>query len=457
MITYILLYSIDYDEGVLAEMPYAASFGERSLARLSLLRSPDVRVVVVLPRPVGDDIIDYHLRDVVGLDEAEARRARTRLLVVSPQRWSPVPLVHLVLDDPDLIEQLRTEVAAADAAILVNFTPSAEMEDLATRIGAVAEEGPWRPAEQWGSKSGSKSAFGLSGIAACRGSSTPWFSVESVRDAAFLLATTAPRPAQVVVKLDHASWSGGIGNAIIDCRLLLDGRDLAGAVHKVLQPWDVFVRRIPTDGAIVEEYVPSSSSPSGQGMIDAAGATMVSGSHQQILRHGEYVGCIFPVPENLRGRIGDAVSQVGKTLAQSGVRGTFGVDFLALETGELFASEINVRKVAPTHVSSYVESMVGDRLTLDGTLERSGMPIAYLNRRRPGHQEWLGVPLAAALSVLKARGLLFDRATRSGAILHILGALPTCGFLETTCVAPSVDEARALDAEVTAALATMGT
>jgi L-propargylglycine--L-glutamate ligase len=457
MITYILLYSIDYDEGVLAEMPYAASFGERSLARLGLLRSPDVRVVLVLPRPVGDDIIDYHLRDVVGLDEGEAGRARARLRVVSPRGFSPVPLVHLVLDDPDLIEQLRTEAAAADAAVLVNFTPSAEMEDLATRLGAVVEEGPWRPAEQWGSKSGSKTAFRLSGIAACRGSSTPWFSVASVRDAALRLATTAPRPAQVVVKLDHASWSGGVGNAVIDCRLLLEGGDLAGAVHKVLQPWDAFVRRIPTDGAIVEEYVPSSSSPSGQGTIDAAGVVTVRGSHQQILRHGEYVGCIFPAPENLRDRIGDAVFQVGKTLAQSGVRGTFGVDFLALETGELFAAEINVRKLGPTHVSSYVETVVGDRLRLDGTLERSGTPIAYVNRRRPGHPEWLGVSPATARAALKAQGLLFDRATRSGAILHILGALPTCGFVETTCVAPSVDEARAVDAQVTAVLATMGT
>lgn len=456
MIVNVLLCSVDANEGLLAELPFRRFFGERSLSWLGDLRSPDTRLVILTPDPIPHEILDYNLRDVLGFDQGDERTAETRLVLLSPHSRSPLPLVDLVLGDPALVDDLRREVASAETAVLVNFSPSEEVEELAGRIGAAIEEGPSLPARYWGSKSGSKAAFTASGVRTCRGAMTPLYSLDAVCDAALELAETSPPIAHLLVKLDSARWSGGVGNALVNCDRLRHSRQLHWAVDEILQPWESFVRHLPVDGAIVEEYVRGCSSPSGQAVIDPDGVTIVRASHEQVVVDGQYQGCVFPVPEGLRPGIDDALRKVGSTLARAGVRGTFGIDFLALESGEVIGTEINVRKLGPSHALRSVEGALGDRLMPDGRLQSSGASIAYVHRRRHHHDAWHGVRPAAAISVLRERRLLLDRATRTGAILHILEALPACGYLETTCVGGSRTEAELVDSEVTAALSTLG-
>ncbi len=336
---------------------------------------------------------------------------------------------------------------------MTTLAPSPIIDRLEVALGIQADEGPLAGSRRWGSKSGGKTLLVHAGIPTFRGRPEALFSVEEVARAAVHLGRSSPPAERVIVKLDDAGWSAGLGNAVIDCRALLDGADLAAAVETVMQPWDEFRAEIARSGAIVEEYVAgASSSPSGQGEIDGAGTVTVRATHEQALDAGHFLGCEYPARPEFREEIAGVVGHIGDALAREGVRGTFGVDLVGYPDGRLLATEVNVRKLAPSHVMAYVESAVRDRLSPSGRLRRSGSMLAYVHRRLFQPESLEGLSVAAVVAGLRERGLLWDAVARSGALLHILGGLSTCGYVETTSVAPSPDEAGRLDSRVRAAL-----
>ena len=252
-----------------------------------------------------------------------------------------------------------------------------------------------------------------------------------------------------MVKLSDATWADAIGNAVIDTGRLLDSGALADSVETTIQPWELFEREIPASGAIVEEFLPGSvSSPSGQGYIDESGAVSVTSSHEQIVVSGQYSGCTFPARGEFVPKINDAVRSVGTVLSASGLRGTFGLDFVGFDGGDLYAVEINCRKVAPSHVVAHVEAAVGSTVGQEGQLVVDGHTLYYAHLRfYSADLRNLG-PLEA-VSALRERGMLYSRTARKGVLLHILSAIRPCGYVEVTCLDGHPEGATALlkDAE----------
>jgi hypothetical protein len=174
------------------------------------------------------------------------------------------------------------------------------------------------------------------------------------------------------------------------------------------------------------------------GHVAADGTVRVLATHDQILSSsGQYWGCRFPAARKWDDTIADAVDRVGETIAELGMRGTFGIDFVETARGELIAIEVNLRKVGPSHVISYVESLVGSGL-------RDGKSVHYVNRRVLRPDVLLGTRPEVVVDRLRAEGLLFDHRTNTGVVLHMLGALTSCGYVEVTSVAPSDETADAV-------------
>jgi hypothetical protein len=215
-----------------------------------------------------------------------------------------------------------------------------------------------------------------------------------------------------------------------------------------LQPWDDFVRELGYGGAIVEEYVSDvSCSPSGQGYIAPDGDVRVTSAHDQLVTRDEYEGCIYPATREWDARVRRAVSKVGAVLSADGVRGTFGVDFIAGVDGRLLATEINVRKVGPSHVYDYVRSAVAQAQGWTGYGgDASARGCHYVHRRVNRPDALMGTAPSALIERFRHEGLLFDRRVGTGVLLHILGALRPCGYVETTCVGASRADAEELDA-----------
>jgi len=349
--------------------------------------------------------------------------------------------------DPAIISILSEEKDQANDIQIISFSPSKEIEELGKELGIAVQECPVHLSQYWGIKAGSKDAFLKSGIPTPRGTTDVWKSLDDIQKAVVQLVQASPPAQRVIVKLNDGSWSNGLGNAVINCEKLLQTNDLSQSIERLFQPWPILVSEISQGGAIVEEYVAESTcSPSAQGYINDYGQVEVLSSHSQILVKDKYLGCIFPAPQQYLPKIYEAVEKVGKTLHSNGVRGTFGIDFIAVNNGDLLATEINVRKLGSSHVFAYVKSLVGNDIAPDGLLiNRNGLPIRFVHRRfyEPSLLKYLEP--STAVETLRNKGLLYDQATQTGTILHILGALKSYGYVEITSIETSLDKAFELD------------
>jgi hypothetical protein len=206
---------------------------------------------------------------------------------------------------------------------------------------------------------------------------------------------------------------------------------------------------LASGGGIVEEFIEGAvGSPSGTGFIGPDGTVRLVATHDQIIKGGQYWGCVFPSAERWRAAVIATVERVGAVLAGLGVRGTFGVDFIALPDGGLVAVEINLRKVGSSHVVATVESLTGARVGADGLLRAGSDEVHYVHRRLQRPEALHGRDPLDLLARLDERSLLYSPDTRTGATLHMLGAVREGGYVELTSVAPSAAAAEALDTAV---------
>ncbi|MDZ4877409.1 MAG: L-propargylglycine--L-glutamate ligase [Chroococcidiopsis cubana SAG 39.79] len=440
----IVIYSIDYNEGLLRELPYHRYFEERSLCHLEILRQPNTRVILITSRPIDADILEYHFQELYQMNVKQERSARERLLLISPQSQQLVSLAKLVMEDTAILKTLAAEKKQADVIELINFTSSSQMDFLGQDLMIPVEEEPAVLSQYWGSKAGSKEAFLKSNVPTPRGTTRVFHNLDEIKNAAIKLITANSLSESVVIKLNEGNWADGLSSAVISCRKLLQTNALSQSLERILQPWESFVQEVTQGGAIVEEYVIGAvCSPSGQGYIDKRGEVEVISTHDQTLAKGKYVGCSYPATTQYLPQIYEAVRKVGKTLSAHGVRGTFGIDFIGFDKGKLLAIEINLRKVGNSHVFSYVNSVIANKIGSDGFLRnKNGLPIYYVN-------QWLDqsslltkyLEPKMAIERLRKNGLLYNHKTQTGTLLHILGALSPCGFVETTSIENSREKA----------------
>jgi L-propargylglycine--L-glutamate ligase len=443
--TRVVLYSLNYAERLLLELPYVQYSGERCLCHLEDLRHDENNLIIITPVPVEPYVLEYHYRDLYRFNDRQIKSANERLTLLSPRSQEPRPLDALVLADDEIMCRLKEEVRLGREVSITNFSASRQLEQIASAVGAGLDEPNPRLSSRWGGKSGGKEILLRSGIA------VPAGDVQLLTDEASVVAAirrlvSGDRPArQAMVKLDDPSWGGAIGNALVDCERLVRTGNLQESVELVQQPWNDFVQEISRGGAIVEEYIQDvTSSPSGIGQIAADGTVRVRATHDQILSSGQYWGCRFPANDKWRGEITQAIKQVGQTLAELGVRGTFGIDFVTSMTGELRAVEVNLRKVGPSHVLGYVESLVGSPVDQPSALRREGPTVHYVNRRLLQPEILRGEQPQALVDRLRRAGLLYQHDTGEGVVLHMLGALSACGYVELTSIATADEVANTI-------------
>lgn len=442
----VLLPSVAYSDGLLDALPFIRYYGERSLSDLAALRDPHRHVVLLTAEPIDPWIVN---RTIADLSEGDARLRRDmhrRLECLVPDRRRGEPLADAVLADPRTMQWLRDTLRGARSALLVNFSASPATDRLAAELGVMAEEGPFGPADECGTKAGSKAVFRQAGGVLCaRGDLEVVRSVDAATRAARRLAAADPPPERVIVKLNASDWGDGLGNVVLDCATLLRTGSLRDSIESLPQPWEDYCRELADGGAIIEEYIADATAwPSAQGRITADGEFQLLAAHQQILVAGEYRGCCFPLEPQTSGVVAGATARVGAALERHGIRGSFGVDFI-VAGGRTYATEINVRKVGPSHVIKAVHARAGTGPRGDGRGSIMGMPIAYVDRRLHRPELLTALTPQSALQALNNEDLIYERATRTGVLLHIMGALQPVGFVETTSLAATPAQARVLD------------
>jgi hypothetical protein len=193
------------------------------------------------------------------------------------------------------------------------------------------------------------------------------------------------------------------------------------------------------------------------------GSYEILSTHDQILGGPDdqvYLGCRFPARAAYRSEISEAATRMGKILAAKGVVGAFGMDFLVVPRDgghDVYLSEINLRLGGTSHPFYMARFATGGTYDqASGELVAAGQARSYVatdNLKSPGYR---GLEPGRLIAELEARGLAFDRATGTGVVLHLLGALAEHGKLGATCIGSSPAAADDAYADLVATLDELG-
>jgi PGM1 C-terminal domain len=441
-------------------LPVFPAYEERFLCLvLSLLRAPRSRVVYVTSQPILPRVIDYFFGLVPELDTPDARE---RFHVVSLVDAANRPLTEKLLERPGAVERIRRLILDPELALLLPFTTSSREVELAVQLGLPVFGAD--PTLAWlGTKQGSRRVFAEEGVPHPRG--------REVRDRDDVVAAIDELRAEcfvlneVVVKLNASA--GGLGNALVPVAGA-DGRAGLARAVAALEPIDENQRAeeywgaLERDGGIVEERIQGDRfrSPSVQLQISPAGQVEILSTHDQVLggeHRQKYFGCHFPADPDYAAPLAVEGLKVGRRLAREGVLGRCAVDFAATSADgrwQLYALEVNLRCGGTTHPFFTLQALTDGRYDPLAAEYRTGNGELkhYVATDHLAGERYATLTPDDLLDVAERRTISWDGETETGIALHMVSALAAAGWIGLTAIGDTLEQARALYADVNAAL-----
>jgi len=454
--TIVVVPSLSLDQDVLAKISGAHHYEERLLCLLLLLRLPRTRIVFLSSQPIPDTIVDYYLHMLPGIPPQHARQ---RLKMFACHDASSVSLTEKLLARPRLLRRIGDAVGDLGRAHMTCFNVTDDERRLALALdmpiyGCDPELLPI------GSKSGSRALFRQAGIELPDGA-------EGLRDAGDVSEAIAGlkrrRPAieKAVVKLNEGF--SGEGNAVFGFAGAPEGAALERWVRSRLETlafeaadmdWDLFETKLEAMGGIVEEFVdgPDKCSPSSQFRVDPLGNVQAISTHDQVLGgpNGQiFLGCRFPADESYRLDIQERGLKAARILAQKGVLGRFGIDFISTRHDDGWrhvAIEVNLRKGGTTHTFDTMQYLTEGRYDRETGLfyTQQDEPRYYYASDNVESDAYKGLTPSDLTDIAAMHQLHFDRTTQEGVAFQLIGALSEFGKLGLVCIGKSPERADAL-------------
>jgi hypothetical protein len=430
--------------------PLLPAYEERYLFLLLLLRQARTTVVYTTSTPVNPRLVDYYLSLVPGLDGPEVR---SRLHMISTGDPALRPLAQKLLDQPQTIEQIRSLLPDVQTAHLIPFVTTDLEARLAVRLG-IPMYGACPSTAPYGTKSGGRRIFAKAGVPHPAGVEDV-HTEDDVVDAIRGLKAANPALRRVFVKLDRGI--SGLGNGEID----LEGADGVGEIRRRVRApeleqggWgpEVFFETLAQQGGVVEEELsgPEIRSPSVQMRITPLREIELLSTHDQVLGGSTgraYLGGRFPADPSYATVISRHALDVGKRLARLGVLGRFAVDFVVTRRPDgdwdAHAIEINLRKGGTTHPFLTMQFLTDGSYDWEAGTYRAGdgTPKFYVasdHMHRPGLKT---LDVDEVLDRIPGSEVGWDADRQTGAVLHMLSALPIVGQFGLTAIADSMAEA----------------
>ncbi|KGN33395.1 hypothetical protein N802_13870 [Knoellia sinensis KCTC 19936] len=425
------------------------------LAGLMLGTIPGAELLLVTCVDPGDDVLDYYAALAGPHDPASVRR---RLHVVVVPDISARGISAKLLDRPDLLRQIRGQVAGRPA-LLEAWNVTDDEVAVAISLG-VPVYGTAPNLWPLGFKSSGRRLLQAAGVPVPCGCEE----VHGPSDVAAAIASIRrlrPRLDDVVVKQDNSG--AGDGNLIVHTRrdgIRIPTRRLGIECLSEAPEW--FARDL-LEGGVVEELVHGSrlTSPSAQIDIGPDRSVRVLSTHEQVLggENGQvFTGCRFPANPAYAAVLAGHARAVGHLLADRGVLGRVAVDFVAVRrrgAWEVFALEINLRRGGTTHPYTALRHLVPGLYDEVGGrwIARDGSTRCYRADDNVMPQGALGLRASVAVAAVEEAGLAFDRAVGTGVVLHMLSGLAVDGRLGVVAIGRTPSESDELHAAACRALA----
>ncbi|MGH2746697.1 MAG: peptide ligase PGM1-related protein [Actinomycetota bacterium] len=448
--TIVVVPSITFPSSELRKIVGIQYYEERMLFALLWLRDPSTRILFATSVPIDREIIDYYLSF---LDSEQGVRERADFVAVGDHER--LALTSKLLTYPEAIAKLRAGMVGEDDAYMLPFNVTSLEQELADRLD-IPIYGPSPALIPLGSKSGSRRVARAAGVAVLDGA-------EDLRSLAELeaellrLRSRRPPVEAAVIKLNNGF--SGQGNAILRLDEFVSPLDRSPTVFCAQEEsWSSYAEKIAAEGAIVEELVhgPDVASPSVQLRIVPGHDVEVISTHDQILGGPDdqvYLGCRFPAEPSYRAAINDCARHVGRVLADEGVIGLLGIDFVVTGDRRVYLSEINLRAGGTTHPFFMAQLVTGGRYDHEtGELVAGGRAKHYVATDNLKSVRYVGLRPAQVIDALEGARLAYSPSSKTGVTVHLLGAMKEYGKLGVLCIADSGDDAQSLYDETVAAL-----
>jgi PGM1 C-terminal domain len=279
------------------------------------------------------------------------------------------------------------------------------------------------------------------------------------------LRSERPDLNDVVVKLNGSA--DGLGNALVHVGGTHTRARLAQAVAAFElvdenQNAEDYWGALERDSGIVEECIEGEEfrSTSAQLQISPAGQVEILSTHDQVLggRHRQkYFGCQFPADPDYAALVAAEGLKVGRRLAREGVLGRCAVDFAAARRQgqwQPYALEVNLRCGGTTHpffalqalTDGRYDPLAGEYRTGNGELKQ------YVATDHLAGEGYATLTPDDLLDVAERRSLGWDSEAQTGIALHMVSAHAAAGWIGLTAIGDTLEHARALYADVNAAL-----
>ncbi|MDP3970389.1 MAG: M20/M25/M40 family metallo-hydrolase [bacterium] len=446
-LVYIAGMSLDQEE--LAKVRGIEFYEERLLYVVGLLRDPNTKIVFVSSKQIDPVIIDYYF-DLFSRSQKEriSMEKRWHHFYIGNSRIHKT-LTQKVLTSKRLVIQINQQIDNTKQAVLRCFNSSEDEKALAVKLN-IPLYAPDPKFLHYGSKSGARQVFKQAGL-------KPPYGVENITSMLELINSIRKIKQhekgveQVVVKFDY-SFSG-VGNANLTVSKFPRTNVAAEKYIKThLKPneSDVtaiqYLKKLFDIGGIVETWLQGIRifSPSVQLAIDPDKSVRIISSHEQLLDEETkqvFLGARFPARKSMRQPLLLQAEKVGKELADAGVIGFFGIDFIAVKEKTKYVAypiEINLRKGGATHPFQIARMLTQGSYKKDGAMrDDSRQRIAYYSFDNIKSTDYVGLKPEEIIKIVKQAGLEFDHENNGGVSLHLLGSLKKYGKFGTVCIARS--------------------
>ncbi|MGH8957629.1 MAG: ATP-grasp domain-containing protein [Acidimicrobiia bacterium] len=429
--------------------PVIPAYEERFLfLMLAAVKNPGTRVIYVTSQPILPRLVDYYMSLMPGsrppgLDE--------RVELVSAGDGSARPLIDKILERPLLLQRLKNLATASPFRVIVPFNTT-EKEVLLGNHLDTPVYGPDPTLAFLGSKSGSRQVFAEAGIPYPDGVEGV-FTLDDLIAALEKLRVASPSLRAAMVKLDDLA--GGLGNALVR----LEGVDSESDLRRRIQSLEVedqevgaeaFLAALARRGGIVEERIEGEDfrSPSVQLRASPFHQVEVLSTHDQVLGGATgqtFLGCRFPADSGYGVQISELGARVGQVLANKGVIGRFGIDFVVVRRDDVwqpYAIEINLRNGGTTHPMLTLSALTdGEFDPLTNTFPVEGGQRFYVATDHLEDESYRTLTTDDVLDRIEDQRLSWSEETKTGVALHLVSAVAVAGRLGITAVGTSSEDA----------------
>jgi len=456
--TVVVVPSLSMDPRELAKVKGVWHYEERMLVNLMLLKQPRTTIIYVTSAQIDPAIIDYYLALLPGVP---ASHARQRLVLLHCNDSSDQPLTKKILERPRVMARILEELVNPELSHLVCFNSSTLERTLAVRLGLPLHSVD--PAlNDLGTKSGCREVFRAAGVQLPLGYERLG-SADDIARALAAIKKQRPDAVRAVVKLNEGF--SGEGNALFrfdgleastaEEALTRQIRDLLPERLRYEAPqesWPSFIGKYMEMQGVVEEFVEGEikESPSAQCRVNALGLPQVISTHDQVLGgpSGQvFEGCRFPASDAYRRDIQEAGAHVATALAERGVIGRFGIDFVSVKQPdghwEHFAIEVNLRKGGTTHPFLTLKFLTDGTYDSESGLfySHNGRPKYYFATDTIQSDRYIGLRPEDLIDISVYHELHFHGPTERGVVFHLIGALSQFGKLGIVAIGDNRQQA----------------